>query len=207
VGSPTPTGFLVARNYVRFVNPTAITAIEATFTVDRNLSLVPCAANNAGGVTQAAPSHIALARFNDGTSTGPGDRTGDIEGVIGTFRNGSSTDGPGILQVFGAIIRSTAPSGNFNDTLASVVLGTVRTGQVFTLRLVWDKPNKQFLYSLNGGAPQALSYTKSDGAEAVSPFAQIFQRHMAANCHDHAVEIDSTTKIGPVLTNASAVIP
>ena len=80
-------------------------------------------------------------------------------------------------------------------------------GRPFTVLMVWDKPNKQFLFSLNGGTPQAVTYSVSDSNEAVSPFAQIFQRHAVANCHDSATAVDSTTAIGTVLTNASAVIP
>lgn len=200
-----PTGQTVARNYLRFANPTSLTEIQAKFKVGK-LTVIPCAANNDGATTQGAPTHIALARFNDGTSTGPSDRTGDIEGVIGTFRNGSSQDPPGVLQVFGSIIRSTSASGNFNGTLGSVTLGTVSVGQAFTLLMVWDRPNKQFLFSLNDGAPQAVAYAVSDSAEAVSPFAQIFQRHAVANCHDAVAVIDATTSIKKVWTNASGVI-
>jgi hypothetical protein len=208
VPSDIPSGSRVARNFLRFTRPTSITAIEATFTVDRKLAFIPCAANNVGAATQAAPTHVALTRFNDGTSTGPGDRTGDTEGVMGTFRNGDSADPPGVLQVFGAIIRSTTPAGDFNSTLPGtlVILGTVRAGETFTLRLVWDKPNKQFIFSLNDHTA-ASTYSASDSAEAVLPLAHFFQRHVAANCHDSTVVIDSLTKVGTVLTNASAVIP
>jgi hypothetical protein len=198
---------LVARNYLRFTNPISITAIGATFTVDKKLTVIPCNANNVGATTQAGPTHISLARFNDGSSTGPGDRTGDIEGVIAARRNGSSMDAEGVLRVDGSIVRSTTANGNFNSTLGSVTLGMVNTGHAFTVVMVWDKPNKQFLFSLNGGIPQAVAYSASDSAEAILPFAQIFQRHTVANCHDSTAVIDSTTKVGTVLTNASAVIP
>jgi hypothetical protein len=201
-----PTGQVVARNYLRFTNPTSVTAVQGTFVVNP-LTVVPCAANNAAAATQAAPTHMALARFNDGSSTGPSDRTGDIEGVIGTFRNGSSADPAGVLQVFGSIVRSTSASGNFSSILGSVSLGTVNVGTPFTLQMVWDKPNKQFLYSLNAGTPQAVAYTATDSAEAVMPFAQIFQRFAIANCHDAVPAIDATTIIKKVWTNASAVIP
>jgi len=69
-----------------------------------------------------------------------------------------------------------------------------------------DCVDKQFLFSLNDGAPQAVPYAVSDGAEAVSPFAQIFQRHAVANCHDAVAVVDATTIVKKVWTNSSGVI-
>jgi len=205
VASP-PTGQVVARNYMRFAQPTTITAIAAR-SIIHSLTLTPCPDNNSGGITSAQPLTLALARFNDGTSTGPADRTGDVEGVISAGRLGSSTDPTGVLQVTGSVIRSTGASGNFTSTLGSVTLGTVSVGHAFSLQVQWDQPNKQFLFSLNNEAPMAVVYMQSDTAEAVGPFAQIFQRHGFANCDDAPTVIDETLMLHQVETNASAVIP
>ena len=56
--STAPAGSFLAVHHLLFTHPTTVTEIEATFTLDA-LTLHPCAVNNAGFVTRAAPA-IAL---------------------------------------------------------------------------------------------------------------------------------------------------
>src|SRR5439155_1266880 len=114
-----------------------------------------------------------------------GDRTGDHFGGIQAQRAGSSADLPGVLRVFGFINRCDNANCSTSTTLPGVVaLGTVNVGSTsFTLQMIWDKPGNQFLFSLNGGTQHAVTYTASDSAEAILPFANINQRLIVANCH------------------------
>ena len=209
VPSTTPSGSFFAEHRLSFTHPTSITEIAATFTV-WDLTLTPCAANNAGSATRARPARILLARFNDGSgNAATGNRTGDHFGGIQAQRAGSSADPPGVLQVIGFINRCDNANCSSSTTLPGfVTLGTVNVGSTsFTLQMIWDKPNKQFLFSLNGGTQHAVTYTASDSAEAILPFANINQRLIVANCHVARARADTTTIVGTVLTNSSAVIP
>ena len=209
VPSTTPSGSFAASHRLNFAHPTSITEIAATFAVS-DLTLTPCAANNAGNATRALPMQILLGRFNDGSgNAATGDRTGDHFGGIQAQRAGSSADLPGVLRVFGFINRCDNANCSTSTTLPGVVaLGTVNVGSTsFTLQMIWDKPGNQFLFSLNGGTQHAVTYTASDSAEAILPFANINQRLIVANCHVARARADTTTIVGTVLTNSSAVIP
>jgi hypothetical protein len=201
-----PSGSHAAVNRLNFANPTSITQIAAGFTID-SLTLTPCAANNAGAATRARPAQILLGRFNDGL--GGAGRTGDHFAGIQAFRDGSSQDLEGVLRVIGFLNRCpNADCTNASGIAGSPVeLGTVNVGDTFTLQMVWDKPGKQFLFRLNGGAEESLPYTASDSKEAVLPFANINESHTAADCHDAPTVIDSTIRVRKVRTNSSARIP
>ena len=200
------TGSALSGVFLGVSKPTTVDEIAATFTVT-SLDMTTCAANNTGAATRARPSRLLLARFNDGTGSS-GNRTGDHFAGIQAQRDGSSTDAEGVLRVTGFLNRCTNADCSTSTTVSFVVLqDTVTVGAAFTLQLVWDKPMHQFLFTLNDLAPVPLPYTASDSAEAIVPFVNLDASHTTANCTAGAVAVDSTTLVGTVRTNSSAVIP
>jgi hypothetical protein len=191
-------------------HPTTVTEIKANFTVTK-LSLNQCAANSAEGATVARPGRLLLTRFNDGSgSAATGDQTGDFRAVVQLFRDGASTDPPGVLHVQGVLLRCSNPSCSVRPAVVSATLPTtVSVGETHNLKLIWDSPNNQFLFDLaNSGAPTPLPYSAADNAmPAIGPFVEVDVQSTAANCTAGPITIDSTTLVGKVKTNAAAVIP
>ncbi len=195
--------------FLNVTRPTTVTEIEADFRV-KTLSMNTCAANNAGSITRARPARLLLARFNDGASSGAGDATGDFRAGVQEQRNGSTADPEGVLQVAGSISRcSNAACSATTTPVISVLPTTVSVGETHNLKLIWDSPNNQFLFDLdNSGTPTALPYNPASNVKpAAVPFVDIDVFHSTANCTAGAVTIDSTTVVGTVRTDASAVIP
>ena len=124
------------------------------------------------------------------------------------MRDGSSTDPAGVLKVQGFVLRCTnASCGTFTTVVSTTLATTVSVGQTFTLRLKWDEPNNQFLFGLDASADVAMPYAASDVAPANNTFVQTSPFHTTANCTAAIVAVDSTTRVGTVRTNSSAVIP
>ena len=208
-GSPaSDTGSTTSSQFLSAINQTQVNEIEATFTVN-NLSMITCAANNSGAATRARPARLLMQKFNDGTQSVPGNSIGDYIAGAQAQRDGSSTDPAGVLKVLGFVNRCTNASCFTSTTVISKTLTTtVSVGQSFTLRLKWDQPNHQFLFGLDSSADVALSYgAASDSTPANRPFVDTQVNHTTANCTAGAVVIDSTTLVGTVQTNSSAVIP
>ena len=55
-------------------------------------------------------------------------------------------------------------------------------GVANTLIVQWDKPNKQFIHTLNGSEQHILTYTFSDSAPPVVDFKQLAANNSAASC-------------------------
>ena len=201
------TGSTGSDQFLTTANPTQINEIEATFTVT-NLSMATCAANNSGAATRARPARLLMQKFNDGTQSAPGNRTGDYLAGVQARRDGSSASPGGVLNVEGFIVRCTDASCSTNSPVVSNILPTtVSVGQSFTLRLKWDQPNHRFLFGLDDSPDTTLPYSASDTSPANSTFVDLDVSHTTANCTAGAVAVDSATMVGPVRTNSSAVIP
>ena len=167
-----------------------------------------CAANNSGAATRARPARLLMEKFNDGTQSVPGNKIGDYLAGVQARRDGSSANPTGVLDVEGFVNRCTNASCSTSTSVISNVLGTtVSVGQSFTLRLKWDQPNHQFLFGLDSLADVALPYAASDTAPANTTFVNTSLFHTTANCTAGAIVVDSTTLVGTVKTNSSAVIP
>lgn len=185
-------------------NPTAIDQIEADFEV-ASMVVTGCAANPRA--SEAAAARLNFAKFNDGTSTGPGDRTGDHFAAILARRFSNSADADGILRVVGRLSRCNTATCS-ETTFSEVNLPqTVKVRDRFTLRLVWDAPNDRFLYGVDANPDEPLSYMVSDAAPAIGPFVSLGMLHFAANCNESPTVAGAEIEVTEVRTNSSAVIP
>jgi len=198
------TGFIESANIMAATDPTLIDEIAGDARI-KSLAVTECAANP--HITRVRPFRLEIVKFNDGRSTGPNDRTGDYAGRVLAFRDADSTDPPDLLHVEGSIHVCDNATCSTRTRKGTVQLGTVTVGAPFQIRLIWDKPNKQFLFGLDLNADQPKSYTASDAAPAALPSATVDVRHTAANCTAGALVTDSTTRVYKIQTNLSAIIP
>src|SRR5206468_420333 len=112
------------------------------FNVLGNPTVQGCPANPKPTTAFAA---IFVATFNDGSSTGADDRTGDHVAIFEAGEISGHT--AGVLVVRAVIIRCDDKTCDSSTELPGAVdfPQTVQDGVPFTLRLIWDKANNQFL--------------------------------------------------------------
>ena len=150
------TGSRTSSTFLNFANPASIVQIEALMGV-LDVQVEQCPAN-------ATPSEarllIAMTAFNDGSSTGPGDRTGDYNALVQAVRRSNSADPAGILRVEGRLTRcQNAACSTEEQIVGPKDLGvSLAIGVAFTMRLIWDAPNNRFLAGVNANANVALPY-------------------------------------------------
>jgi hypothetical protein len=112
-------------------------------------------------VAGAGPSvgyvYASMRVFNDGSSTGPQDVTGDVIAWIHIVR---STDfaadpvkaDPAIFEAIAQVYRCTAPTCE-REVLSVHSLGLVLIGQPNTFSIRWDAPNNLLLFQRNAEPP------------------------------------------------------
>lgn len=164
-------------NRLAVINPIPITTMQAEVTV-KSATVVGCTANT---TSTRARAQINGSFFNDGTSSGPGDRTGDIIASMQSHRDSIAGD-----QVVGSFSRCTNAACT-NITTPSIVtfIASWVQGAATTQRVQWDQPNHQFIYTLNPGGSQeqhSLAYAFADANAPVGNFKQLSVNNTAASC-------------------------
>lgn len=160
---------------VNFRNPALITAIQASVKV-AIAQATSCPANSTlvrGGL-HANP-------FNDGSSSGAGDRTGDIQAV---FTKTHSTNLGNIIRA--DLRRCSDPScSSSTPTGEHTFSGTWRVNESNIMTLMWDAANNQVHYSIKRGRNTEtipLSYTVSDANPPAVQFKNLIAEASVANC-------------------------
>ena len=135
------------------------------------------------------------------------DRTGDHVAIFEAGEISGHT--AGVLVVRAVIIRCDDKTCDSSTELPGAVdfPQTVQDGVPFTLRLIWDKANNQFLAALGAQTDQALPYAASDSAPAASPIAALGLQIKPRNCTAGVQQADITAAVRRVRTNVSAIIP
>jgi hypothetical protein len=180
-------------------NPVPVTAMAAKVTVFR-AEAEACAANPAASRARA---QLLGFFFNNGSSTGPTDRTGDI---LAGMNKDLDRDGRSIVAFISRCLDTACTS---SPTLVShVFAATWSPRHPDTLQLQWDREGQQFLFAVNPGAAgeetAALSYPASDAFPAVQAFKAIRASHSAANCAEARKQVSMTATFDDVLINESA---
>jgi len=133
-------------NRLGVTNPVPVTTIQADVTV-KSAKVVGCAANT---TSSRARAQVVGSFFNDGASLGAGDRTGDILAGIQSVRDSLVGDP---IEAF--ITRCTnAGCTTFTNPAFVTFTASWVQGVANTMAVQWDKPNKQFIYTLNPGGSQ-----------------------------------------------------
>ncbi len=162
-------------------NPTPITTWQATVTVVS--AVVETCSTNPGTGNVRAGAEIYAHFFNDGSSTGPGDLTGDM--VTGIQQDLDGTLG----DVFKAVSSRCANSScsSFQSLGFQVFTTTWALNQPQTLTLTWDAAHKQFIYSVKpvNGSTETITipYTQSDSTPPVLGFKVLEAQNRAVNCN------------------------
>src|SRR5206468_6096925 len=114
----------------------------------------PCAGNSTDSSRAEAFIHAAL--FNDGSSGGAGDQTGDVTAEI--RKRSDSTNGSSIVARLATCLNSDC--SNEARELRTFT-ATWTPGQAHKLRIEWVKPNKQVVFTV-GAEPITIGYAQSD---------------------------------------------
>jgi hypothetical protein len=164
-------------NRLGVTNPVPATTLQADVTI-KKAKVVGCTANT---TSTRARAQVQGSFFNDGTSPGAGDRTGDIIGNIQIHRDTNTGD-----QIAAFITRCTnAGCTSFTNPSSVTFTASWVHGVANTVRVEWDKSNKQFIYTLNPGGSQEqhiLTYAFSDANAPVSNFKHLTVSNSAASC-------------------------
>ena len=198
-------GFVNVYHRIYAGNSTAINQIEADLMV-KSYTVTGCEANP--NTTRVRPAAISLNRFNDGSSPGPGNMIGDYIMRVLVNREANSPDAKGLFTVQPFLFRCLDKDCVEGVSPLLPALGQVKAGKWFTLRIIWDKPNHQFLVGLNDGPEVAVVYPESAHiSNAARPFADVRMQLIAGNCEAGPTVTDAEILVGEIRTNVSAIIP
>ena len=205
-----------ASNGLRFRNPEKVSRVQAIFKVNQVHVDTHCVANTTR--TTEAQAEVYWVGFNDGSSTGPGDRTGDHKFELRASRTANSSDAAGALRVRASICRCLNASCGSQDCRFGQ-LPTALTISRFTLEAIHD-PNgaadAKFLFNaVELGPQQKLGYPASTPLNpvldpAVDNFGYLNAGGQAVNCTVQAggpKEFEVLMQLLKVKTNPEAVTP
>jgi hypothetical protein len=199
-------GFTPAMQVFRMLNRSAVNAIKVKFLV-KNYTVVGCEENNQ--MTRIRPAAITLSKFNDGSSKGSNDQTGDHFVRIMVNREAFTSDPQGKMTVQAFLFRCTDSICSYAlGSVADLNMGQVKVGEEFSLRIVWDEPNSRVLVGYNNNPDVILEYPPYlNQGPAVVTFADFHTMLVNANCEEGPTINDTEIKVLKVSTNASAIIP
>lgn len=158
--------------------PGPVTQLRATVRVNA-IDAAGCAPNPAP--TQAR-ARILGTFFNSGNRV-PGSSVGDVLAQINVQRFSNSTDAPGVLRVDANLFMCDSSDCNTGGaTLGGASLGTLDVGVNAVLQIEWDRVNKQFLFSRDGGTAVSVPYTVDDATTPGNDFKSVGTRTVVASC-------------------------
>jgi hypothetical protein len=166
---------------LRVNDPSTVTAMQARVTVQGAVAQA-CSTNT--GTTGQARAGIFGDFFNDGSSTGSGDETGDVRA---SFLLTQQSDGTKIILA--SVTRCTdAGCDNFTTIDSNTFTKKWAVGAAQTLKIEWDPANDQFFFTLNPGTagqegPVSLSYAGfSDADPPGNDRKQLQVQSLPLNC-------------------------
>lgn len=202
------TGFRGAMHRIVALSP-VIDEIEANFQI-KSYTIIGCEANQLPTGTRVRPVMISLWKFNDGTSSSPGDMTGDHFVRVIVNREAFTTDPEGVLTVQAFLFRCIdATCSNAISNVFNLDFGKIRVGKPFSLRAMWEKNNYRFLVGFNSNPDIVLAYDPAldKGPARNSYAADIRQQLVNATCIAGPTVTDAEIKVREIYTNVSAIIP
>lgn len=146
-----------------------VTTLRASLTVAAVSAEPPDPVTEGCSVHNSARAEIFGHFFNDGSSTGPGDLTGDVFAIVSLERRVEETSaGPVVRNVVAARV------GRCNTSACRITWQTVpftRTwtvGTAHVLTIAWQPASDRFVFTVSGGGVAAESrtvvYTQADSA-------------------------------------------
>lgn len=183
---------------LRVNDPSSVTAMQVRVTVQNALAQT-CAAN--ASLAQARAGIFGVF-FNDGSSTGSEDETGDVRLLFELRRDSSGA------RIIRASITSCDDPGCDNFTVVDSHTFTTswKVGVPRTLRLEWDQANDQFLVTLNPGTAGeetgTLSYSGlSDADPPVNDRKELRVQTIPVNCTASRTKASMTAHFDNAMLN------
>lgn len=156
-------------------HPELATAMEATVTI-KDAVVQDCAANSSHTIARA---QLGGWFFNDGTSTGAGDWTGDFRATIQKHRSSRSGD-----LILAAIARCANPECRAETNVKEVVLNTTwELDKADRLRIVWDPAHDRFLFKVitSTGVVESKALSYAGLSDADPPQGKGYKRLIVVN--------------------------
>jgi hypothetical protein len=145
-----------SRNQLRFVSGGSLTAIKFDMMV-QDFQVLGCEVPGASISRSLAGFFGAF--FNDGSSTGTGDQTGDVNVFLFLYRTSDSTDPEHLLRTEAGMIRCANSNCTTPENIEILDLGTVAKGESVTLRLNWERDKRQMNFQKNDDEVRSITYT------------------------------------------------
>lgn len=139
---------------VRFSHPELVTTIRAELRATE-VDLLGCSA-------QAPASARATVQgffFNDGSSTGPNDRTGEVSAGISIGSSSAVADPPGVLTVTAFAFHCSNAQCSSATSLGGALLGSVLLKEKTSVALAWDQTASQFVFQFGNQLPVSIGYS------------------------------------------------
>jgi len=167
--------------HLRVINPIPITTMQASVTVlSGEADACP---TNASGAAFSARAEVMGNFFNDGSSTGANDLTGDVIARVGLAVDAAAGN---VIQAAISRCSNSACSSSSSVGFQNFT-GTWTVNRPQTLTLTWDHANHQFVFSAkpSGGSVEthSIPYTLSDSAPSGGPTKTLRIFNSAANCN------------------------
>ena len=177
-------------------NATDVTGIETSIQMAKNgHEITGCAANPVPSETRIS---MGGAFFNDGSSTGPGDFTGDILAHMGFFKYsdlgtlppGNIAIPPGYMGVRARVYRCTNATCSTSDIIKEVLFDNllVKLGKKTMLRITLDKGANTFTFQVGKKDVATYPYTVPDSAAPIQKNIRLEVAHYLANCPSPAAK-------------------
>lgn len=160
-------------------NAPLITQIKGTVRVAA-YELVGCSVEGSA-VTEGWARLLGIF-FNTGNRTN-GSNVGDMLAQILIVRASNMTSGADVLDVRGNLFLCSDATCQNGTSIGSVALGTATLNSTVSLQMEWDKPNKRFIFSRDGGVTTGeVPYTQNDSNFPGAAFTGVGTRTSVANC-------------------------
>jgi hypothetical protein len=214
-------GIRLTRGDLPFTDGASVSLLDVEMTLSGDKLTKQCPPLNGGPVVDepsATDALVLLKLFNDGTSTGAADQTGDHVGMIGT---GHNTENPTQIHVYSNIFRcmdaactevefvavNYPPSKTHPDEFR--LSSNLAMGATIRVRLTVDRASDQVYARLGTGADDfAMSYAGADDSlPPVVPFASIVVGAQTGDCYEGNRVASIAIGVGKVRTNAGAFVP
>jgi hypothetical protein len=211
-----------SHNHLQFTAPEKISRLEVRAKIVKGKLSSHCPLNGST-TSEVTGLEFLWPAFNDGSSTGPFDRTGNVQPNMRAVRRADTLDPPGVFRLEGGVCRCPDASCNITGAPGQCTgfgggqLPAVQVGVPFTVRLVHETVAKTFVASVvaPGNPTAVMPYPTSVPASpsilpAVLPFGYVQVFGVAANCtvaSGGPKEFDVETQVFAVRTNVEAVVP
>jgi hypothetical protein len=172
------TGQTTSINRLNFELGRNLTALRFNITV-RDVSVLGCS-DPEGNISRSFAGFNGTL-FNDGSSSGSRDATGNLGAFLFVERRSDSVDPPEMLHVIAGTFRCLNNSCSRVEDVQRD-LGTVTIGEQVSLRVVWDELNSQLRFRKNRDAVVRVRYEGSVARRINS--RTLLVRGDAANCLD-----------------------